>query len=136
MALPNLKDYYRAAQLGPIIKWCDKDYSTKWKDIEMIATDVPIQSLIGNIKSIKALRDSIDPISSHTLNLWFDLIKQYKLERDVRLLNWFAYDDRFKPSLSDQNFRSWQRNGITAMCTITENGNMMNDMKDIFGLFF
>lgn len=26
MALPNLKDYYRAAQLRPVVKWCDEDY--------------------------------------------------------------------------------------------------------------
>lgn len=31
MGLPKLKDYYRAAQLRPIIMWCDKDYNAKWK---------------------------------------------------------------------------------------------------------
>lgn len=34
MGLPKLNNYYRAAQLRPIIMWCDKDYNAKWKDIE------------------------------------------------------------------------------------------------------
>ena len=45
MALPNLKDYYQAAQLGTIIKRCDEDYSAKWKDIERTVADIPVQSL-------------------------------------------------------------------------------------------
>lgn len=54
---------------------------------------------IGNIKLVKALQDSIDRKSSHHKHIWLDLIKQYKLERDVRLFSWFAYDDRFKPNI-------------------------------------
>ena len=136
MALPNLKDYYQAAQLGTIIKWCDEDYSAKWKDIERTVADIPVQSLIGNSKLVKASQESIDPISSHTLNIWFDAIEQFKLEREVKMLSWFAYDDCFKPSLSDQQFINWTRKGITAVCTIIKNGNIISfiDMKEKFGL--
>ena len=74
MALPNLKDYCHAA----VMKQFDKDYSAKWKDIEMNVAEIPIQSLIGNIKLVKVLQDSIDSISSHAPNTWFDLIKQQK----------------------------------------------------------
>ena len=133
MARPNLKDYYYAAQLGSVIKWCDKDNSAKWKEIEMKVSGIPIQSLIGNVETFKALQDSIDPIS---LNTWFDLIKHYKLEREVNILSWFAYDNRFKPNLGDQNFKRWETKGITAMCTVTKNGNMMSfvELKEKYGL--
>lgn len=34
MALPNLKDYYGAVQLRPVVKWCNERYTAKWKDID------------------------------------------------------------------------------------------------------
>lgn len=47
-----------------------------------------------------------------------------------------AYEDRFKPSLSDHNFRDWGSKGLTAMCTLTKNGNEMSfqELKMIYGL--
>lgn len=126
MAHPNLKDYYRPALLRPVVQWCDEGYTAKWKDFERAVAGVPTQSLIGNAKSVKSLQDTIDPITLHTLNIWFDFVKQHKLERDLKLLSWFAYDDRFKPSLSDRNFREWSRKGLTAMCTFTKNGDVMS----------
>ena len=43
----------------------------------MTVADMSVQSLISSIK-LKALQDSVDPISSHTLDIWFDLIKQIR----------------------------------------------------------
>lgn len=136
MALPNLRDYYEAAQLGPIVKWCDKHYNSKWKEIEMRVANKPVQSLLGNITLIKTLKDSIDPITFHTRTIWADFIKRHRLEKEVRLLSWIAYDERFKPNLSDLTYRNWERKGITAMCTILKNGNIMSfqDLREIYGL--
>lgn len=78
MALPNLKDYYRAAQLRPVVKWCDEGYTAKWKDIKRAVAGVPSQSLIGIAKLIKSLQDTIDPITLHTLNIWFDFTTQIR----------------------------------------------------------
>ena len=72
------------------IMWCDKDYSVTCKDIEMAVADIPVLSLVVHIKPVKALEDLIDPIPSHTLDITFDLFKQYKLETEVTLLSWFA----------------------------------------------
>ena len=44
IALPNLKDYYHAAQLRPVVQWCDEGYTAKWTDIKRV---IPTQSLIG-----------------------------------------------------------------------------------------
>lgn len=76
LALPNLENYYKAAQLRPIAKWCDEEYSAKWKDIARKVVDIPTQSLIGNPKLSKSLQKSIDTIISHTLNIWFDFVKR------------------------------------------------------------
>ena len=56
--------------------------------------------------------------------------------KDLKLPGWFAYDDRFKPSLSDHNFRHWGRKGPTAISTLTKNGNVMNfqELKTSYGL--
>lgn len=51
---------------------------------------------------------------------------EYKLEKDFNLLSWSAYDDRFKPSINDHNFRDWDRKGLKAMCTLTQNGYIVN----------
>jgi len=34
VALPCLKDYYIAAQLRPLICWCNPKYVARWKEIE------------------------------------------------------------------------------------------------------
>ena len=45
-------------------------------------------------------------------------------------------DNRFKPSWNDQNLRSWEKKGITALCTIMKDGNIMSfqDLKERNGL--
>ena len=136
MGLPKLKDYYRAAQLRPIIMWCDKDYNAKWKDIEKVVADTPTQALVGNLKLMKSLQEWIDPITLHTLSIWFDFVRQHKLERDIKLLGWFSYDDGFKPGVNDYNFRDWSRKGFTAMCKLMKNGHIMSfqELKTDYGL--
>jgi hypothetical protein len=32
-ALPCIEDYYTAAQLRPLVCWCNPEYSAKWKDL-------------------------------------------------------------------------------------------------------
>ena len=136
LSLPNLKAYFQAAQLGPLLKWCDENYIARWKDIEKNVLQYPIQSLVGNVNLTKKLQGSINPITTHTLDIWFDLIKKYKLGQDMQLLNWFAYDESFKPSQTDFTFRQWATNGVTAICTIIKNGNVMSfqELKRTYGL--
>lgn len=51
----------------------------------MTVADIPVQSLISSIK-LKALQNSVDPISFHTLNIWFDLIKQVRHANEINEL--------------------------------------------------
>jgi len=48
MALPNLKEYFHAAQLRTLVCWCAKDYEAKWKNLERYVQGREIQSLIGD----------------------------------------------------------------------------------------
>ena len=47
LALPNFREYCNAAQLRPLIYWCNVDYVACWKDIEIPTSGPPIQPLIG-----------------------------------------------------------------------------------------
>jgi len=47
MALPNLRAYFHAAQIRPIIYWCTNDYEAKWKNLERYVEGREILSLIG-----------------------------------------------------------------------------------------
>lgn len=51
MSLPNLKEYFRAAQIRQITYWCSDDYGARWKDVELSTLNVPIQTNMG-IKKI------------------------------------------------------------------------------------
>lgn len=130
MGLPNLKDYYYAVQTRPAIKWCDQNFNAKWKDIEIKIQDVPVQTFLGNEQLQKTLQHFLDPITSHSL------VKQSKLEREVKMLNWAAYDVGVIPSAHDSGFRKWEQKGITAICTITKDGQLMSfqDLKDRYTL--
>lgn len=43
---------------------------------------------------------------------------EYKLEKDIMVLKWCAYDTQFEPNKLDNRFKDWANNGITAVCMI------------------
>uniref|UniRef100_A0A8C5GQ70 Reverse transcriptase domain-containing protein n=1 Tax=Gouania willdenowi TaxID=441366 RepID=A0A8C5GQ70_GOUWI len=47
LSLPNLKEYYLAAQMRYIVCWCSPDYQAKWKQIELNTGQSQPQTLIG-----------------------------------------------------------------------------------------
>ena len=137
MALPNLKEYFHSAQIRPIVCWCDERYEAKWKSLEQYVQGREIQSLIGGGKDAKDLIKQMDRITQFTFKVWYDTTRKYKLEGDLRLLRWAAYDKQFIPNTLDQRFKQWIPNGITALCTVTKDGNFMSfqQMKEKFALY-
>lgn len=136
MALPNLKEYFYAAQLRPIVCWCVKYYEAKWKNLEQYVQGREIQSLIGDEGEAKDLFKQVDAITQFTLKLWYSIVRKYKLEADLPLLRWIAYDRHFTPNTLDQRFQQWIPSGITALCTVIKAGNFMSfeEMKQNFAL--
>lgn len=67
MALPNLKNYFCAAQLCHIFYWCTSSYIAKWKDIETNIQDIQVQSLIGESEFHNYSEDKLDPIMTFSL---------------------------------------------------------------------
>lgn len=47
MSLPNLKEYFHATQLRPLVNWCSDNYIARWKDIETPRLSFPVQTILG-----------------------------------------------------------------------------------------
>ena len=126
MALPNLKEYFHAAQICPLLNWCSSDYIAKWKNIEIQGFSTPIQTNIGERKIRTNIKTEIDlhPITSFTLDIWYTIVKQLKIGKELSLLKWIAYDEEFRPGRLDLRFRRWVELGVTAMCLLIRQGEM------------
>lgn len=123
LALPNLEAYFYAAQIRYIICWCDNDYEAKWKNLEKSVQGREIQSLIEDRKETMRVIKQLNSVTQFTLKIWFNLIRKYKLEKELGLIRWIAYDKGFTPSSMDQRFKQWIPAGLTAMCTLIKDGN-------------
>lgn len=136
MALLNLRKYFYAAQLRPLACWCRPDYEFRWKEMEREIQGYQTQILMGDKYLRGALRHAMDPIVAFTLEIWNVIVEKYKLKRGVHALKWFTYDSRFKPRVYDSRFKEWAQKGITAMYTVSENGEFMSfqDLKSKYGL--
>ena len=136
MALPNLKDYYNAAQLRFVVSWCDETITAKWKAMETNSQDIPVQAMLGDKQLAKSNMDKLDPITSFTLQTWFNVVKRLKLEKESKKLRWVAYDTAFEPGRLDQRFRSWSSKGITSYSKITEANKIQSFqfLKDAYDL--
>ena len=136
LALPNLQEYYYAAQIRPLVCWCVRDYSTRWKDIELGTEGTHVQSIIANRNMFIVEKEKLDPITKFMLGIWFLVVRKYNLEREIKVLTWLAYDPKFKPGTLDNSFVEWANRGITALITLTESGEMKSfqDLKNEFEL--
>ena len=125
MALPNLKEYFHAAQICPLLNWCSSEYIAKWKNIEinLQGFSIPIQTNIGERKIQTNIKTELDlhPITSFTLDTWYSIVKQLKIGKELSLLKWVAYDRDFTPGRFDSK---WKELGVTAICLLIRQGEM------------
>jgi len=109
MGFPKLMEYYYAAQLRPIYCCCKSEFRAKWKDMENEVNQIPIQSMIH--KLYKELKTNMGPITVHKWDLWFKVLKIYKIQNDANIIKWVAYDGNFKPAKYDHGFKQWVAKG-------------------------
>lgn len=128
LALPNLREYFYAAQLKYMLCWSSTEYYAKWKKIELTQSRNPPQSRLGD-KYYRHQEDDNFTVSE-TLKTWTDIVRKYKLEGDCRLLLWPSQTILFIPGQTDKTFTSWIDRGITAICTLTE-GNTFKSFERV-----
>lgn len=121
LSLPCLEDYYKAAQLKYLVCWCNNEYEARWKEFEFSQLDIPLPTLLGDKTTRVKYSNELSHWTMVPLNIWFKECKNFKLEKQARLLRWVAYDNDFKPAQLDSRFKQWTMKGITSYCTISAN---------------
>ncbi len=141
LALPCLKDYFRAAQIRPLIGWRKPSCSSIWKEIESsMGKGIPINMLVQQLSlATNHLTDHINPWITSVLKIWNNIISKHQLKGKVEIFKWFAYDSAFKLGTYDTRLNFWSEKGLTAYCTyctLSNQGAVMcfQDLKDNFSL--
>lgn len=127
LALPDLKQYYYAAQMRDIVYWCSPDYQAKWKSIEFNLDKVPPPAKLGWKEYKVHKEDSI--ILGNTLKIWFEIVKKNKMEGDSKLLIWPSQLFNLGLSESEHALIWWKERGLTAVCTLVEGKNFKSFEK-------
>ena len=82
MALPNLKDYYYAAQY-----LCDPQFKARWKEIEEEGSvGPPIQAAMADKKLSDSLTNKNNPWIKTTLKIWHKVVRKYNLKGAENIL--------------------------------------------------
>lgn len=125
MAVPHLKDYFYSAQIRPLMNLCNPGYGARWKDIELtLFKDPPIHAVLGN-KDLRTFINSVqNPWIKFQLKIWNSVREEYKLQDNLRIIRWCAYDPDFKPNQLDPRFKNWIAKGITTFYSITDKGQL------------
>ena len=137
MGLPCMLEYYYAAQLRPLICWCDPEYKARWKELELaMANRVPLQAIISDVTLVNQLSDKENPFINLSLKIWKEVQKICNIQKTAKLLRWCAFDTEFPPNLNDKRFNMWIRRGVTAYCTLIHKGALKSfqNMKEEYNL--
>ena len=121
--LPNLRDYYYAAQLRPLVCWSSSHYTARWKDIEMaMSGEIPLAAIIADCELRKNMINKNNPWVNAGLKIWHRIIQFCNIERPLRKLKWCAFDNDFPPAITDTRFRMWTEKGLTNYTTFAPRG--------------
>lgn len=103
-----------------MVLWCDDKYEARWKEMEKTCRNIPIKAMVGDRKLAITHQEDLNPIVSHSLSIWYDVVKQLNLSSQIKKLRWVSYDTDFRANLIDSGFKFWICGGITAYCTLME----------------
>lgn len=125
--LPCLKKYYTSAMIRAVLHWCDPSYKAAWKEIESkTISNMHIQAVLADKNLQNYISKIRNPVVKATLGVWKTVVKENKLEKDIKILKWCAYDSEFTPNQMDPSFKNWIDKGITSMCGIVKKDEIMS----------
>lgn len=122
-------------QIRALLYWCDSKYEAQWKNIECsVLPEVPVQALLVDDKW--HLDEIENPWVKSVLTTWKELIKTYKLNKDVKILSSLAYDQFVVPNRTDLRFKVWVTKGIKIFYQIVKENQMksFDALRESFGL--
>lgn len=124
--LPCMKNYYLAAQIIPILYWCNESYQARWKEIESnLSKQFPIQAALADRGLMCQLEKVGNPWLNHTLRVWLKVTNSCEIHKTMRLFGWFAYDSDFIPNRGDPCFKLWSMTGLTTYLSFTQRNSTL-----------
>lgn len=107
LALPNLINYYYAAQVKLILIMLNKGLGPKWKNMETI--------LVGNLNKLFTTKQmkTNNFVLNNTVKTWRKICKNIKIkEGHLTCLREIQSDPDFTPNTLDNTFKSWGNKGL------------------------
>lgn len=87
----GILDCYHAAQLQPLLYWCDyTEYTTRWKDIKVKTEGYHCSKYDGKLWLLfNKFKNMLDPMTKFTPKIWFTTVRKYNLQKDIKVHSWF-----------------------------------------------
>lgn len=116
-------NYFLSQQLYKDMDWWDVLLLNLNQRIEIIKINVLsrvlywFQSLpvIASKGMFKENENKVDSITKFTLEVWFKLVKKFKMEKGIKIFSWLAYDSKFKPGTMNTKFWDWASRGMSIL---------------------
>lgn len=120
--IPNLRYYFWAAQLRPMVVWMQDQSNTQWLNIEKSLCDKPLGALPFSGFALKDVE--IGEWSSATIKIWKKIQQCLDLPKDLSALSSIACLQGFTPSLLNSGFSRWSNFGITKLFHLLGKGQL------------
>ena len=121
MALPNFIYYYWAANIRALLYWIRNDgtyvNSTEWMVLERasIGSTSPVALLCSKLPFAQPISAfTTNPIVIHSIKIWNQFRRTFNLT-DLSHATPLIRNHMFVPSMIDEAFNVWARNGIGAL---------------------
>lgn len=113
LSLPNLKNYYWAAQINAIVAWIGNDREAIWTQIEQDSVKgVPLSILpFIDTKSMNKIKIKGEWIKN-TLKVWTTVRKMLGGPQSISRAMLIVGNIEFPPSVWDSGFRRWGEKGL------------------------
>lgn len=120
--LPNLKYYFWAAQLKPLISWMQNDVHTRWLNIEQTMCSEALQALPFVDTSIKRLARW----TKTTLDIWRKVRVAFKLPTSLSVLSSIGHIKSFTPINLDMGFLKWADHGLVYIHQLIDKDGLLS----------
>lgn len=123
--LPNLKNYYWAAQFKAIIMWIIKETDAVWVGMEQSSCQhAPLESLpFLNETTWKKLKIGNDWIRV-TMKIWSLVRKKFKLSSSICRATKITRNPDFLPSMMDAGYNKWTNTGLIFIAQVFDGQTM------------
>lgn len=132
LKLPNLRYYFWAAQMKPLIVWIQNDTFTRWLNIEKSMCPESLENLAFLDTPTKEMADW----TKTTLKIWNKIRSAFGLPKVLSSLTNIGLMKTFTPNNLDSGFRKWSDHGLNYLHQLVKDDNLKTfaQLKNEFDL--